>query len=109
MTEDLLFKGVDTPPAPSLPLPKEMRHNNKSLHWRQVFRSQVLGVIAEFKVVNGKLPLVKEVVAYFPSDDCDHIWPDGTPIKNRRRIWVQEVRKALGKRKGEPMPLLEDK
>jgi len=109
VTDNLLIKGVDTPPAPSLPLPTEVRHNNKSLHWRQVFRSQVAGVIAQYREASGTLPKVKEIVAYFPFDNPDHCWPDGTPIKNRRRIWVQECRKALGgKRKGkEVLPLLE--
>src|SRR3990167_9419195 len=99
MEDNLLIPDVDVKPAPSLPLLTETRHNNKSLHWRKVFLAQIRQVISEYKTI-GRTPKVKEVVALFPSEDKEHQWPDGPPIKTRRRIWVQECRKLLGKKSG---------
>lgn len=106
-----LLRDVDTPPAPSLPLPTEVRHNSKRVGWRGLIRAQVAQAVAAAREASGQPPKIKEIVAMFPAKSPEHCWEGdpANPIKNRRRIWVQEVRRQLGGKRKKPadQPLLE--
>lgn len=104
MSDDKLIPDVDTPPAPSLPIGEAKKTGGSTIFWRQAFAAEVRKIVAQLKT-EGIKPLVKDIVALFPSEKKEHQWEDGTLIKSRRRIWVQEVRRALRKHDSET-PLL---
>lgn len=96
MTDDKLIPDVDTPPAPSLPIGEVVKKGGLTIYWRQAFKAEILKIVSQLKSEGIKV-LVKDVVALFPAEKKEHQWEDGTVIKSRRRIWVQEARRALRK------------